>query len=296
MLFSYIEKGRIPRKQKVFEKMNTFFFGQEMLLFTSRLDTKQRRGYLASDPWLPTPALRKAQDAGLALEALGGAGVDAVNPRDGSCDCSKGDSTGPVRDGCGSGAGVPGPPHPGCQPILPGHRPDGSPAERPSSAAGRDAFLETDIAGISVMRGSQMASGQARGAAGEAAWDRGADPCDLCPGTSPGTLNMGPQTLRPCRCVSAGRARAPGTEGCPEVSSVQGGWPLPRGRRGWLAPLARGGCSSRLRDKLVPGAALGEEGLGARSQRHVGMGLGAGPSWSPPDVRAAGTVGPELPA
>ena len=47
------------------------------------------------------------------------------------------------------------------------------------------------------------------------------------PGTSPGTLNMGPQMLRPCRCVSAGRARALGTEGCPEVSSVQGGWPLP---------------------------------------------------------------------
>ena len=43
--------------------MNTFFFGQEMLLFTSCLDTKQR-ACLASDPQPPTPALRKAQDAG----------------------------------------------------------------------------------------------------------------------------------------------------------------------------------------------------------------------------------------
>lgn len=93
MLFSYIEKGRIPRKQKVFEKMNTFFFGQEMLLFTSCLDTKQR-AYLASDPQPLTPALRKAQDAGLELEALGGTGVDAVNLRDGSGNCSGGDSTG----------------------------------------------------------------------------------------------------------------------------------------------------------------------------------------------------------
>ena len=93
MLFSYIEKGCIPRKQKVFEKMNTFFFGQEMLLFTSCLDTKQR-ACLASDPQPPTPALRKAQDAGSALEALGGAGVDTVNPRHGSGNCRGGDTTG----------------------------------------------------------------------------------------------------------------------------------------------------------------------------------------------------------
>ena len=155
-------------------------------------------------------------------------------------------------------------------------------------------FLETDVVGISVIREAPgWPVGRLGVQRGEAARDRGAGPRGLCSRDLAGdTAQRAPDAeamqVRLCR-----EGRALGTEGRPEASSVQGGWPLPRGRRAWPAPPARGGCSSRLGDKPAPGAALGEESLGARSQKCVGTGLGAGPSWSPLGIRAAGMVGPE---
>ena len=122
-------------------------------------------------------------------------------------------------------------------------------------------FLETDVAGISVMREAPgWLVGRLGAQRGEVARDGGAGPRGLCSqdlagDTAHGAPDAEAMQVRLCR-----EGHALETEGRLEASSVQGGWPLPHRRRAWPALPARGGCSSWLGDKPAPGAALGEEG------------------------------------
>ena len=134
------------------------------------------------------------------------------------------------------------------------------------------------------------------------------------PRTSPGTLHMGPQTLRPCRCVSAGRAMHWRQRGGRRPPVSRAGGPCPMGgghgppcrpeeaaahgsgisRRPAL-PWVRRACGLAYRGAWGQDLGLGPPGLPRASERQARLDLSLSLNCCPPRVLPQASPSPSSP-